>query len=104
MQAPHKQQRMKLGIALRQVILEKTRDIGRSYRHLARAVGMEPNYISSYLNVSAENWALPKHPTYGALLSELEITEEFLEAKAKELAVSAEPEQGAGSAESEASQ
>jgi len=94
MQRTKKNHRVHLGITLRALIAKHVRVSGRSYRHLARAVEMEPNYISSYLSVDAEKWALPKPPTFDLILSEIGINEEGLELEAAK-ALSSNPNEGA---------
>ena len=79
MQAQKKDHLTRLGTTLRQLILANAKESGRTYRHLSKSIGMEANYIASYLSVPVEKWAVPKPPTFGALLREIGITEDDLQ-------------------------
>lgn len=68
----------RIGEALRQKIRDHKGQTGRSYRHLSEAIGRDANYVASYLSKDPKDWAIPKHPTYQKLLSELGVTEDDL--------------------------
>lgn len=72
-----------LGVIIRRRIRETKVRTGRSLRHMSLAVGQDGNYLSSYLRVPVKKWSIPKHPTYGKLLSELGITEKQVLADAR---------------------
>lgn len=63
--------KVKMGTVLRKLVREHTTQKNRSFRNLSLAVGMDQNFISGFLCADPKKWALPKHPTFGYLLTEL---------------------------------
>jgi len=68
----------RFGRALRDLIRAHCKRNGRSYAHLSRQIEMDDNYVSAYLNGSPRSWGIPKHPTFGLLLKEIDSSEEAL--------------------------
>ena len=59
------------GKVLRGWIKQHKEQSGESYIALSRKIGMDDNYIASYVRRSASQWSMPKHPTLGYLLNAL---------------------------------
>ena len=78
MQSSEMTERLELGSLLRRRVRALHEESGRSLRHISRSIGADSNYLTSYLSNPPEKWAIPKHPTYQNLLSELGVTEEQL--------------------------
>lgn len=60
-----------IGSKLRNLIKQNKENTGRTYRHLSNAIGMDDNYVASYLSAPVNKWTIPKHPTLERLLLEL---------------------------------